>query len=310
MKKRGNLLPYRACKPGCIITLCFTLLLAGCGNMPPSAPDDRAASQVPSTAAPSGNGGPEAVPAGDMPSAPESSSAATSRAKIGLEQAEAAALAHAGLEPSDVTFTKGKLEHDNGIAQYDIEFVTSTTEYDYEIDALDGSVLGYSQESLVSGADASQTPAPAAGLISADDAKAAALKHAGLDLSEVTFTKSKLDYDDGVAEYEIEFYTASAEYEYEIQAADGSVLSFSRDIVAPEAGSTNPQNVISVEEAKTAALNYASMDASQVVFTDIELDYDDGVPEYEIEFKVGRTEYSFTIDAASGRVLEMETDQD
>ena len=50
-------------------------------------------------------------------------------------QAKAAALDHAGLSDSDVTFTKVELERDNGRAEYDVEFVSGDYEYDYKIAA-------------------------------------------------------------------------------------------------------------------------------------------------------------------------------
>ena len=42
-------------------------------------------------------------------------------------------------------------------------------------------------------------------------AKEIALDHAGLSSSQVTFVRAKLDWDDGRAEYEVEFYTNGKE---------------------------------------------------------------------------------------------------
>ena len=41
----------------------------------------------------------------------------------------------------------------------------------------------------------------------------------------MTFTKAKLDREDGVRVYEIEFFTQDKEYEYEISATDGTIRS-------------------------------------------------------------------------------------
>ena len=68
-------------------------------------------------------------------------------------------------------------------------------------------------------------------------AKSAALKHAGLSASNVTFTKAKLD--DG--KYEIEFVSGSAEYEYEIDAATGSVLEYDVERSEPAPSNDNRQ---------------------------------------------------------------------
>ena len=61
--------------------------------------------------------------------------------------------------------------------------------------------------------------------IGVDKAKSVALSDAGLSAASVTFTKAKLDREDGVRVYEIEFFTQDKEYEYEISATDGTIRS-------------------------------------------------------------------------------------
>ena len=65
---------------------------------------------------------------------------------------------------------------------------------------------------------------------------------------------------------------------------------------------------IGVEKAKEAALSHAGVAESDTVFLIAEADYDDGRKEYEVEFYAGGTEYDYTIDAASGRVLKFDTE--
>lgn len=65
--------------------------------------------------------------------------------------------------------------------------------------------------------------APSSKYIGVDKAKSIALKDAGLSSSEVTFTKAKLDKEDGTSVYEIEFFAGYTEYEYEINATSGSI---------------------------------------------------------------------------------------
>ena len=45
-----------------------------------------------------------------------------------------------------MTFTKTKLDHDDGRAEYEIEFVSDDTEYEYEIDAVRGQILDYDRD--------------------------------------------------------------------------------------------------------------------------------------------------------------------
>ena len=67
------------------------------------------------------------------------------------------------------------------------------------------------------------------GLISTSKAKQIALSRAGVSSSKAYFTKAKLDYDDGIRVYEIEFYAGNYEYEFEISAKSGNILSYERD---------------------------------------------------------------------------------
>lgn len=228
------------------------------------------------------------------------SATAVKQSTITAKEAKTAALNHAGLSASEVTFTKTELDYDDGIAEYEIEFNTAADEYEYEINAATGAVIKYSKEAL-------KLPAMnnTNGTITAEEAKTAALNHAGLSASEVTFTKTKLDYDDGRAEYEIEFNTAADKYEYDINAATGTVIKYSKEALknTSQNGST-----ITADDAKNAALKYAGLNASDVRFTKAELDYDDGRAEYEIEFYSGRKEYEFKIDAYSGEIIEVDID--
>ena len=61
--------------------------------------------------------------------------------------------------------------------------------------------------------------------ITEDKAKEIALKDAGVDASAAVFKKANLDFDDGVKQYEVEFYANDTEYSYDIDAASGSIIS-------------------------------------------------------------------------------------
>lgn len=66
--------------------------------------------------------------------------------------------------------------------------------------------------------------------ITVDQARQIALDHAGLTEDQVQMRKMNLDWDDGRQEYEIEFYRDGMEYEYTIDASDGTILEADRDI--------------------------------------------------------------------------------
>ena len=66
--------------------------------------------------------------------------------------------------------------------------------------------------------------------ISEDDARQAALTHAGLSEGDVTFINTHLDRDDGRLVYDVEFYSGNSEYDYEIDAATGEIVSYDYDV--------------------------------------------------------------------------------
>ena len=61
--------------------------------------------------------------------------------------------------------------------------------------------------------------------ITEDQAKEIALADAGADAASAVFKKSGLEMDDGVQQYEFEFFANDMEYSYDIDAATGNILS-------------------------------------------------------------------------------------
>ena len=70
----------------------------------------------------------------------------------------------------------------------------------------------------------------------------------------------------------------------------------------------NPQGNISLDKAKEIALSHAGLASNQVTFQRIELDFDNGIQKYEIEFYYNYREYSYEIDANTGNILSYEQD--
>ena len=167
--------------------------------------------------------------------------------------------------------------------------------------------------------------------IGVEGAKQIALAHAKVALKDVTFIKAELETENGRLVYDIEFYSGNVEYDYEINAATGSILSVDWDIEdysipAPEPAPTEvpapapaptaapaptqpaAPSTISAERAKQIALSHAGVGGAN--FIKVELDTDDGVQVYEIEFKVGNVEYEYDINAISGEIISSKSEVD
>ena len=65
--------------------------------------------------------------------------------------------------------------------------------------------------------------------ITEEQAQRIALEHANVTAEQVTGLRVSYDVDDGVPEYEVEFYHDHWEYEYEIHAETGEIRSYDRD---------------------------------------------------------------------------------
>ena len=67
--------------------------------------------------------------------------------QISEKEAKAIVLKHAGLKEKDVEFTKFKKDKDDGVWQYEIEFVSGDQEYEYDVRMSDGKILDYDVDS-------------------------------------------------------------------------------------------------------------------------------------------------------------------
>ena len=71
----------------------------------------------------------------------------------------------------------------------------------------------------------------AAGQISQEDAKRIALEDAGVKEADVTgYVKVELDTDNGVTKYDVGFHVGTTEYDYDIDATTGAILSRGSEI--------------------------------------------------------------------------------
>ena len=240
---------------------------------------------------------------------------ANAESYIAADAAAQAAYAHAGVSAAEVDRSWTEMDFDGGRMVYEVEFDVGSTEYDYEIDAATGEVVKSGAEQNRPASGGSTGNSSASGDIGEAAAKAAALAHAGLSEGEVSFVHTERDYDDGRLVYEIEFYANNTEYDYEIDAATGGIVQFDHDAeyYAPPASqpaSSGSSGDIGEAAANAAALAHAGLSEGDANYIHVERDYDDGRLVYELEFRSGRMEYECEVDAATGSILQFESDYD
>ena len=154
--------------------------------------------------------------------------------------------------------------------------------------------------------------------IGRDAALETALNDAGVSEADTSRLKVSEDMDDGRKVYEIGFDVAEKEYDYEIQASDGAILSSDvetnegytaaqgsssqNDTSGQNAGAGTSDAAVSQEEATRIALDKVPGATEQDIR--INLDYDDGRQKYEGDIIYEQMEYDFEIDANTGEVIE------
>lgn len=159
---------------------------------------------------------------------------------ITAEEAESIALKDAGVTAKEATGMRTHSDRDDGRNYFDVQFAVkdgqSTTLYEYDIDAKSGTVISKEKEQK-GGAVAQQntnttTQTPnqqAAGEITADEAKQIALQHAGVNEGDTLYVDVEYDREGTGNEWSVDFETTTTEYDYEISAADGSILKSSNE---------------------------------------------------------------------------------
>ncbi len=149
--------------------------------------------------------------------------AETTQPAITETEAQTIALTHATLTADAVTALHSHLDTDDRIPHWDVEFRQGDWEYDYEI-SMTGEILHHEKELDP------EKPAPTATeQLSAADAKALALAHAGLTEAQVRQLRAEFDLEDGSPVFEVEFTCGGWEYDYEIHAESGNILSWDKE---------------------------------------------------------------------------------
>lgn len=281
---------------------------------------------------------------------------ASDKAYLGEEKAKEAALSHANVSADKITHYEIELDYENGLMVYEIEFNCEGFEYDYDIDAVTGAVLknqkkpdkdyippqnnntsnntdtsdkasntGNTNNASSPGGNSSSTqPGSSATYIGEAKAKETALSHAGVATDSISNFQCKLDHEDGIMVYEIEFRCSTYEYDYEIHASTGGILKHEKDCdddyyedhynnihhADNHHSSEGSTSYIGGEQAKGIALSHAGIASESTQNYKCELDSDDGLMVYEIEFDCAGYEYSYDINATDGSIVKYEKETD
>lgn len=169
--------------------------------------------------------------------------------------------------------------------------------------------------------------------IGVEKAKQIAFNAAGINSNNIYDLEVELDYEYRTMIYEISFNANGREYEYEINAVNGSIINGEKELDDDYYPATNNSynsnnttnnttrsnsttntnkntstSYISRDRAKQIALGNAGV--SNVRDLSIEFDREGGKMIYEVSFESGNKDYEYDIDAVTGSILNKKIEVD
>ena len=158
---------------------------------------------------------------------PATASSQTVTGTVNEETAQKIALEHAGVKATDATITKSRLDYEDRRQVYEIEWYAGGKKYDYEIAVDTGEILSSGYDEKTSGWSGSNSSNVT---VSEADAKQTALVRVS-GATEKDIYEWEFDYDDGRPEYEGKIIYGGTEYDFTIDASNGSVVEWEAESV-------------------------------------------------------------------------------
>ncbi len=221
-------------------------------------------------------------------------------------EAKNIAMEYANVVEDNVTVLSIKKDH--GDREYEIKFYDDLYEYEIDVNYHTGKVVNFEKDirDNVNIQD-NQTVS-----MSEEEAKAIALQRVGKSSDEVTFTRVRVDRENGITVYEVDFYDTEKEYEISIDIDTKEIINYQEDYFHTHhnnSNTTTTNDYIGVERAKEIVLNHAGLNSNDVTFHKVELDVDYAIATYEIEFYYQYFEYEYELNATTGEILKYKRDR-
>ncbi|MDO4924266.1 MAG: PepSY domain-containing protein [Turicibacter sp.] len=192
---------------------------------------------------------------------------------------------------SSGTITKVSYDEDDLIPTYEITLIEGMTEYEFEISAIDGTILKQEQEF--------KSSTVASPVIDSERAKE-------IVLSQITGTVTEivLEEDDEQLIYEVKATATDDTYQYrfEISATDGTILKEKQERLYQVSTSNSEGSVLDINEIKEKVSELVP----HATITEISLELDHLMNIYEVEVSDGTYEYDYEFNAADGNVISCE----
>lgn len=227
------------------------------------------------------------------------------RETITEAEAQEIAYEYAGVSEADVTILS--IQKDREDREYEIRFYDDLYEYEIDVNYNSGRVRNFEKD-LRDNVNINQGGNNQTATVSMteEEARNIALQRVGKTSEEVTFTRVRVDRENGITVYDVYFYDAEKEYELSIDVNTKEIVSYREDYLSTGNNTTTSTDYIGVERAREIVLNHAGLSSSEVTFSKVELDVDYGFATYEIEFYYNYFEYDYEVNAVTGEILKYE----
>ena len=220
------------------------------------------------------------------------------------------------------------VERDDGFQCYEGEIIYNGTKAEFSIDLQTGEFLEWSEKALTAGssvsgdtgaaassqavqasapaaassssASASSSSAAAGGTVTEDQAKAAALSAAGIQESDLIAFTVRPERDDGRQTYQVDLYTASADYEIDVDMTTGQVLGQEQERY--DMSWTTPDGASVTKEAAIQSVLERVSGATEANLR-MQVERDDGRTLYEGSVIYNGKDYDFEIDVQTGEFI-------
>ena len=235
---------------------------------------------------------------------------ASDKAYIGNDKAKEIAAADSKVSINDMADLKVEMEYENSIMIYEVDFRRGDTKYEYDINALTGTIVKTEKETNKTGQDnnggqsgsqsSGQSQSGSAGQSSGGSGSSGSSGSANNNNSSQSSNKPAIQ-PATQAQTQAPKATTKAQTKSATQPATQKATT-----KAANNSSGGSKSRIGEAKAKSIAFGHAGVSGGQVRDFDIELDGN----VYEIDFKAGKYEYDYEIDAYSGKVISVDKEYD
>lgn len=220
-------------------------------------------------------------------------------AYIGQENANAIAVGDAAAVADEVEIN---LDCANGMMIYRVEFEDGTHDYRYDINAVTGEIISAQKQEV--GKNTFVEKEKDSSFVGENAALYAALDHAGMTDSILTWCKQEKDWENGMAVYKLFFTDGKYSGRYVVDARTGEILQHSLTQEYHDR-SVNAQ-VIGEAAAKRIALAKDGLVDGNVSKYECKLQAENSAYTYVMNFICNGVKYRVQVDAVSGAVLVFE----